>query len=75
MQCRLIFRRIEQRLNRFDDLGIEDAPNADGLAIVLMAESIQEAIHRLRLRLKSSESFAINPSQVSVFHSIFSSTL
>ena len=68
MKCRLIFRSVEETLNGVDDFGIEHTPDTDRVAVVLLAEPIQEPIDRFGFRLKPFQSVAINPSQVCVLH-------
>ena len=41
---RLIFRSVEKTLNGVDNFGIENTPDTDRVAIVLLAEPIQEPI-------------------------------
>ena len=72
---RLIFRSVEKTLNGVDDFGIEHTPDTDRVAIVLLAEPIQEPIDRFGFRLKPFESLAINPTQICLLHAFLRSTV
>ena len=66
---RLIFRSVEKTLNGVDDFGVEHTPDTDRVAIVLLAEPIQEPIDGFGFRLKPLESLAINPTQICLLDS------
>ena len=57
-----------------ENVGVEDAPNADHVA-VLLAEPAQQPIDGLGFWLKPFESVSINPSQVSVLHTLLGITI
>ncbi len=75
MQRGLIFRRVKECLNGFDDFGIEHTPDSDRISIELMPKPVQKPIHRLGFWLKPFESLAINPSQIGVLHTFLTSTI
>ena len=72
---RLVFRSVEKTLNGVDDFGIEHTPDTDRVAIVLLAEPIQEPIDGFGFRLKPFESFAINPTEICLLHAFLRSTI
>ena len=72
---RLIFRSVKKTLNGVDDFGVENTPDTDRVAIMLLPESIQEPIDGLGFRLKSFKSVAINPSKVCVLHTFLAITI
>ena len=75
VQRGLIFRSVEKRLNAVEDFGVEHTPDTDRLAVELLAEPDQKSIDGLGFWLKPFESFAINPTQVCVLHTILDSTI
>ena len=75
VQSGLIFRRVEKSLDGVEDFGIEHTPDTNRVAIVVVTEPIQKTIDRFGFRLKVFESFAINPTQISVFHAFLDSTI
>ena len=57
-----------------ENVGVEDTPNADHIA-VLLAEPTQQPIDGLGFWLKPFESLAINPTQVCVLHTHLRTTI
>ena len=75
LQRSLIFRSVEERMNGVEDFRVENTPDTDRVAIVLMAEPIQEPIDGFGFRLKPLESLAINPTQICLLHAFLRSTI
>ena len=62
-------------MNGVDDFRVENTPDTDRVAIVLLTEPVQEPIDRFGFRLKPFQSVAINPAQICLLHAFLRSTI
>lgn len=75
MKRRLVLSRIQKTLNLVANVAFEDRPNANSFVILLLTEPTQKPIDGLGFRLKPFEALFVDPSQVSVLHTLVPTTI
>lgn len=75
MKRRLVLRRVQKTLNRVANVAFEDRPNTNPFLILLLTEPTQKSIDGLGFRLKPFEALFVDPSQVSVLHTLVPTTI